>query len=440
MQLWLLKVNRLNILLALNSFFPNSCAGTELYVLGLARYFRNQNHNVSIIIPWQGTDNSKYVYDGFTIYQYPIPKQIFSTELNGLQNTGGLNYFSDVLSILSPDIIHFHSFNRAMNSDHIRLAHDMGIKTIFTSHLVGLFCARGDLFYKNKKLCDGKVRLQRCMSCYIQQKYKLSFFSEMAAIGVNLSLVLFPWLKHYKPSLNYIINKKEELRKLNKYSDNIISISKWMVNTYALNGIIKTVVACQGVSSGYHRIRAYTHTENKINLIFIGRLYPIKNIELLLDALSEVDKTQFDLSMIVIPTENNMDYYLKIKEKYKLLEYNKWHEKIPAEEVNEFLSSSDLLCLPSISEVAPMVIKEAFDCGVPVLGSDIPPISELVTHKKNGLLFKTNNLNSLKEQLNKLILGKELLKTLKNNVRPMTDIAKVYMTIEKQYKLLISSK
>ena len=433
-------MNNLKILLALNSFFPEKCAGTEVYVLGLARFLREQKHDIAIVVPSSNGFNSSYEFDGFNVYQYPISKITSAKKINNKQNQDGIDSFLKILSTLNPDVIHFHSFNRAMNSNHIKSAHDMGIKTVFTSHLAGLFCARGDLFYKNKKICDGKIRLHRCMSCYLQQKFKLSFFSEIAAFWINLLTIIFPLLNHYRPSLSFIKYKKNELRKLNKYCDKIISISKWMVNTYHINGVADVAAVYQKVSDGLGSGKVHAFLKNRINLIFVGRLYPIKNIDLLLDVLLCLDRTKFDLTMIVIPDKNSMDYYHKIKGKYELLGYTKWHEKIPAEKVKEFLKLSDLLCLPSKSEVAPMVIKEAFDCGTPVLGSDIPPIKELVTNEQNGLLFETNNFEFLKKQLDKLITDRELLYTLKDNVLPMTDIVKVYKTIEKQYQLLMSSK
>jgi glycosyltransferase involved in cell wall biosynthesis len=432
-------MNNLKVFLALNSFFPNGCGGTEVYALGLARYLREKNHDVFILIPCKETNCSKYIYDGFTVYQYPVNPLDNILKKKDLNCLAGLDCFKGILSLTKPDVIHFHSYNRAMNSRHIRLAYDMGIKTVFTSHLAGLFCARGDLFYKNTRPCDGKIRLHRCMSCYIHQKHKLFYCSGIVAFGINLFILLFPWIKQYKPSLNFIKRKKEELRNLNKYCDKIISISKWMLNTYALNGTTKAIAICQEVSKNKVKIERHLRRGNKISLIFIGRLYPIKNIELLLNALSSFDKFLFDLTMTVIPNENSMDYYHKIKGKYKLLGYNKWHEKVSQEKVKDLLKSSDLLCLPSISEVAPMVIKEAFDCEIPVIGSDITPISEIVTHGKDGLLFETNNVESLKKQLNQLITDKSLLAKLKNNVRAMTDITDVYRAIEKQYQLLMST-
>ena len=80
--------------------------------------------------------------------------------------------------------------------------------------------------------------------------------------------------------------------------------------------------------------------------------------------------------MVVIPDKDSKSYYDKIRTKYNSMGFKDWHENLSAEEVKQLISSSDMLCLPSRSEVAPLVIHEAFNCGVPVLGLSLIHISE----------------------------------------------------------------
>ena len=53
---------------------------------------------------------------------------------------------------------------------------------------------------------------------------------------------------------------------------------------------------------------------------------------------------------------------------------------------------SDVLCTPSIwPENSPGVVIQALGLGLPVLGSDIGGIPELIEHDKNGLLVAAND-------------------------------------------------
>ena len=425
-----------NILLGLSGFFPNNCGGTEVYVYNLACFLKKHGHKVAIIIPNINRYNCNYEYKGIKVYQYPVLKLSLNKMSNGIRNSTGLEYFRDILYRIKPDIIHFHTFNRVMNTEHMLIAKSMGVKTVFTTHLVGIFCARGDLFYKNKTICNGKIRFQRCMSCYIHQKQKNIFLPEIKAIGVNLLLIFFPSLKRIKPSFFLLKNKKRELRILDKCCDKIISISNWMLSLYRLNGV-KNVVLIPHRISHRKNITVKKTKSNLIRLVYVGRLYPIKRIELLLQVLTDFNKNDFDLMMIVIPDKKNINYYNDIKQRYNDLGFNKWYENLSHDKVLELMKSTEILCLPSISEVAPMVIKEAFDSGIPVLGSNIPPIEELVIHNKNGLLFNVNSISSLKKQLNRLLIEDSLLQKLKEEVKPMTHINETYQIIEQQYRQLV---
>jgi glycosyltransferase involved in cell wall biosynthesis len=64
----------------------------------------------------------------------------------------------------------------------------------------------------------------------------------------------------------------------------------------------------------------------------------------------------------------------------------------------------DVLVVPSLwLENSPLVIHEAFQCGVPVVGSDIGGISELVAHGRGGWLFEPGSTSSLAAVLRSLI-------------------------------------
>jgi L-malate glycosyltransferase len=60
-----------------------------------------------------------------------------------------------------------------------------------------------------------------------------------------------------------------------------------------------------------------------------------------------------------------------------------------------FLACADWLVLPSRDEGLPISVLEAHSAGVPVVGSNIPEIAEIIEHKATGLLFQNDNVDSL---------------------------------------------
>ena len=69
------------------------------------------------------------------------------------------------------------------------------------------------------------------------------------------------------------------------------------------------------------------------------------------------------------------------------------------------LQNSDLLVLPSINnnEAFGIVLIEALACGVPVVASDLPGVRHVFNDQKEGLLFKTGDINDLKSKLEDII-------------------------------------
>lgn len=68
-----------------------------------------------------------------------------------------------------------------------------------------------------------------------------------------------------------------------------------------------------------------------------------------------------------------------------------------------YLPEFDVMVLPSQSEGLPLVIQEAFRSRVPVIGSDIPAITEMVKDGVTGYLFRMGNAESLRKKLIKVL-------------------------------------
>ena len=76
-------------------------------------------------------------------------------------------------------------------------------------------------------------------------------------------------------------------------------------------------------------------------------------------------------------------------------------------DVRPFLRDASLLALPSYSEGIPRVAMEAFAAGVPVVGTDIPGLRELVTPGETGMLVPTGDADALATALSALLRDPE---------------------------------
>ena len=76
---------------------------------------------------------------------------------------------------------------------------------------------------------------------------------------------------------------------------------------------------------------------------------------------------------------------------------------IPLEEMPDFYSSADILCLPSIHEGFPLSIVEALSIGLIIVTSKTGGIPEVIIENENGYLFESKNIRELSLKLLKAL-------------------------------------
>ena len=85
------------------------------------------------------------------------------------------------------------------------------------------------------------------------------------------------------------------------------------------------------------------------------------------------------------------------------------------EDAMRIIKSSSIVVVPSRMESLPTTVKEAFFLNVPVIGTNVGGIPELITNNETGILVPTENSNKLAQAVNELLLDKEKAEKLAAN-------------------------
>lgn len=86
------------------------------------------------------------------------------------------------------------------------------------------------------------------------------------------------------------------------------------------------------------------------------------------------------------------------------------------EKLREIICGGRALIIPSTCfETAPLVIIEAYQAGIPVIGANRGGISEMVVHEETGYLFEAENPKALAEYMTRLLLVNGLAEILGAN-------------------------
>jgi glycosyltransferase involved in cell wall biosynthesis len=134
--------------------------------------------------------------------------------------------------------------------------------------------------------------------------------------------------------------------------------------------------------------------QNDFVIGYVGRLNKIKGCEYLIRALQYLDMNYTCLILGDGELKKELEklsYKLDVAENVVFLGYK--------QDIDAYYSLFDTLVMPSLSEASPMTFYESQAYGIPIIGSDIPAIKELVSHGKNGLLFNVEDSKDLASKI-----------------------------------------
>ncbi len=78
------------------------------------------------------------------------------------------------------------------------------------------------------------------------------------------------------------------------------------------------------------------------------------------------------------------------------------------ENITDILKVFDVFCLPSLSEGLPVSVLEAMAARVPVIGSNVRGINEVIFHEITGLLFSSDDETALASAISRLLNDENL--------------------------------
>ena len=143
-------------------------------------------------------------------------------------------------------------------------------------------------------------------------------------------------------------------------------------------------------------------------ILYLGRIVPDKGIECLIDAYRQID-TKVRL-VIAGGGSDTAEYESKIHERAKGDSRILFTGFVKGREYEELISNALIFVLPSEREGMPMSLLEAMAYGRCCITSDISECADVV--KETGITFRTGNVESLLNVLEKTLNDKEMISEL----------------------------
>ena len=173
-------------------------------------------------------------------------------------------------------------------------------------------------------------------------------------------------------------------------------------------GYRKTLVIPVGVNTELFSPDRISH-KSSFEILSVGTLIPRKNFPLLLDTFRCIASLNKLAHLTIIgngPEKNKILKYIKNYDLYgKVTLIDRVHNNL----MRKQYSKADLFLLFSKIEIFGMVILEAMACRCPVASTPIPGALDVIENGKTGLIFETNDPESIARKINCLLNDNNLL-------------------------------
>ncbi|HAT2607745.1 TPA: glycosyltransferase family 4 protein [Kluyvera intermedia] len=415
----------MRILLTVHQFFPDFKAGTEVLTLSVAKELIRRGHEVCIFTGYPGDNElgdderfDEYIYDEITVYRFfhsyvPMFAQTSLIEI-GYNNQLSRKYFSEILKIFKPELVHHFHLNR-LGIGIINLLAEHGIPQYFTPTDFWMICPTAQLILHDGRYCLGPDKLSgNCIKHFAQNSVngltsKLigfmpdSLIGEIAKITKGSKLIDFPMHNEVDAMSSRLENTVSALNRL----QGIVAPNRFMVDLFLRYGVNSRVlheinfgidIDREKINLPFKKLEA----GRRIRLGFIGTLAPHKGCHIAIEAVKSLPD-EF-ASLTIYGSGADFPEYVKSLEESIMPNDNiKFRGTFPNKDIFAIFETIDVLIVPSVwFENTPLVIYSAQASNCPVIGSDLPGISAVIKHGINGLLFKAGDSDDLSDKIKQI--------------------------------------
>lgn len=422
--------------------------GTEIYVESLVHHLQRQNVEGIVAVP-DVKQTISYRHNGIEVRRFAVaPDELDIRDRYGAGDAYASAGFAKILDAEKPDLIHLHSITPATSLHLVAEAEQRNIPLVFTYHLPTASCQRGTLLRWGHELCDGKLDVRRCSACSLHSMGLPRIASmALAQLPVCTGDMLHTlgrsngvWISLRMTELMHI--RHRTFRSLMERMQAIVVLCEWTRELLLRNGVPaeRMLLSRHGLPQTLPERPDPRQTDAKpLRIAFLGRMVPIKGPDVLIRALQGIPEAAIELHLYGTIQNANQDRYSRelraLADADRRIEFR---QSVANDQVIDVLKNYDLLAVPSQwLETGPLVVLEAFAAGIPVIGSNLGGIAELVRHGEDGILVQYDMIEAWTVALARLAADPAELDRLRSAVRPPRSMAQVAGEMLSLYRCLL---
>jgi glycosyltransferase involved in cell wall biosynthesis len=369
-----------------NDLYPAVTGGTELFVQQLLQAQQQLLPGMSILSAAHrapSVDADHNASAPLAAHQRLLPPVLSGSRRQRLgAEAAAIPGFVELLAEFRPTHLHLHSFSERCGLSHVRLARAAGVRVLVTVHAPGFSCIKGHLIDASGAVCDGRLRLLRCTRCRLHHGGLPRALAAAVALqsGWPLSAEAPGRLAHVLTARQLTAAFQAAWLELTRQAYAIHVLAAWSRDLLLRQGVPAHklhLIRSAGPAPLPPRQRRFRE-DGLLRLVYWGRCEPVKGLHLLVRAIRALPAS----APLVLdcygpywhgPYGERLQRWIEGDPRFQVC------GTLPQAELLPRLQAYDLGVLPSTwLETAPLTLLEAFAAGLPMAGSDLAGIRELL--------------------------------------------------------------
>lgn len=160
----------------------------------------------------------------------------------------------------------------------------------------------------------------------------------------------------------------------------------------------------------------------KLKFALIGYIHPIKGQDIFLKAISMLSRSIMNITeFYIVGRISDKKLFNELLKISANIENIKYLDELSPENMLNFYNAIDIIVCPSRCDTMPMVVAEGLMNHKVCIISDKTGYSQLLTDKKNSLIFETENVMELKNKIEWITNNSQLIVEIGDNGRKIYD-------------------
>lgn len=424
----------MKILQVAHGYPPHSLAGVEVYTRWFARTLARR-HTVQVFSTRHLPDHDDLSFVEEDLDGIPVTFLVNNfTDYDSIREVRHpeiAERFGSFLDRVRPDLVHFQHLIK-LSTTLLDACKARGIPAVLTLHDYWFLCPVIILVQRDLSLCPTPGDLTACTRCEAATSYLNREEAGTYYIAGMLEPMMAPdrwaalqdiYRADMAPDSAVSTLRIGLIRRFMRdrldVADGLASPSRFLKDVLENHGLAPGRIRHlpNGIEADTLKSADRPPAPPPLRVLYLGTINKHKGVHVLIEAANQLRDLPVEVSIYGTGPDTRYDAYIRSLVENPRIRFGGRYGRgdLPA-----LLGTHHVVALPSIwYENYPIVIRESFAAGVPVVAPDLGAIPEAIREGRDGLLYEAGDPEALARVLVRLLREPGLLQRLEDGIEPV---------------------